>query len=114
MKVSRHQINQAKKIYRAHHNKFKEFDYGYTHFEEFIGFNQMQRVAYHFGKEPSLDVTELTAAKIRALKASPEHIWTMLKAAAAKYGSPPADVSTDEDEWVRHPFTTYMTWYNPE
>jgi hypothetical protein len=109
MKVSRHQINQAKITYRQHHAKLKEFDYGYTHFEEFIGFNQIQRVEYHFGKSPLLDVTELTNAKVNALKASPEYIWVLLKAANAKYAKQ-TDVCTDEDEWVRHPMEGEMTW----
>jgi hypothetical protein len=111
MKVSRHQINQAKKIYRAHHAKLKEFDYGFTHFEEFIGLNQVQRVEYHFGdhSKTHIEVSALTAAKINALQASPEHIWTLLKAVTAKYAKP-TDVCTDEDEWVRHPLESDMTW----
>lgn len=98
MKVSRRQINKAKLAYRAHHAKLKEYDYGYTHFEHFLGLNQMQAMEYYYGNNNTyIDVTELTAAKIRALDASPEHIWTMLKAATAKYGLSTSDPPTQED-----------------
>ena len=101
MKVSRRQINKAKLAYRAHHAKLKEYDYGYTHFEEFIGLNQMQAMEYHYSNNSTyIDVTELTVAKIRALDASPEYIYIMLKAATAKYGKSPLDVTNEEDGTV--------------
>ncbi len=108
--VSRKEINKAKMTYRQHHHLLKEFDYGYTHFEEFIGLNQHQRLEYHFGTAASthIEVTELSKAKMNALKSTKDNIYTMLKAATAKYGTPAKDAYKGEDDWIST--TEGFTW----
>jgi hypothetical protein len=85
VKISRREINKAKVLYRRHHTQLKEFDYGFTNFAEFLGMNQAQRIEYYYNKDAVVELTELSASKLRALNASPEYMWTLLKAACAKH-----------------------------
>lgn len=93
--ISRADFNRAKRIYRLKHLEYGQYNRGMIFgFETLLGLTYSTRNDINRENSDMFEVSDLVAAKIKAVLTGSPHTVTLLKIADIKYGKSDEEVKT--------------------